>query len=164
MTERSGRFSVSVIAWLQQLSGVLQPNAARQRQTSRLGVIRCGVRWVLSDPFGVIGADMGCKLFVALQLEVAHHFIERRACGRTRGAEPPTTLGATKTPKTLLVNPYQLSAHGLCRCAQRVPACCQGTRRSASSSTAPFAAAYSLIAAENRYRIWASRMMHSECA
>jgi len=27
--------------------------------------------------FGVIGANMGCKLFVALQLEVAHHFIDR---------------------------------------------------------------------------------------
>jgi hypothetical protein len=57
------------------------------------------------------------KLFVALQLEVAHHFIERRAGGRTSGFEPPATFGATKTPKTLSLNPYQLSAHGLCRCA-----------------------------------------------
>jgi hypothetical protein len=26
--------------------------------------------------------------------------------------EPPATFGATKTPKTLLLNPYQLPAHG----------------------------------------------------
>ena len=61
---------------------------------------------------------MGRKLFVALQLEVARHFIERRAGGRSRGFEPPATFGATKTPKTLLLNPYQLPAHGrLRRCA-----------------------------------------------
>ncbi|MGA7358818.1 MAG: hypothetical protein WBW70_08185, partial [Candidatus Sulfotelmatobacter sp.] len=60
----------------------------------------------------VIGANMGCKLFVALQLEVAHHFIERRADGRARGFEPPATFGATKTPETLLLNPYQLPVHG----------------------------------------------------
>jgi hypothetical protein len=60
---------------------------------------------------------MGCKRFVALQFEVAHHFIEGRAGGRTRGFEPPATFGATKTPKILLLNPYQLSAHGVCRCA-----------------------------------------------
>ena len=66
----------------------------------------------------VIGANMHCKRFVALQLEVAHHFIERCAGGPTGGFEPPATFGATKTPKTLLVNPYQLPAHGrLCRCA-----------------------------------------------
>jgi hypothetical protein len=65
----------------------------------------------------VIGANMGCKLFIALQLEVAHHFIERCAGGRTRRFEPPATLGATKTPKTLFLNPYQLTSHGrLCRC------------------------------------------------
>jgi len=68
--------------------------------------------------FGVIGANMGSKLFVALQLEVAHHFIERCAGGRARRFEPPATFRATKTPKTLLLNPYQLPAHGrLCRCA-----------------------------------------------
>src|ERR1019366_9797962 len=58
---------------------------------------------------------MGCKLFVALQLEVAHHFVERLA-GRTTGFEPPATFRATKTPKTHFINPYQLPAHGrLCR-------------------------------------------------
>ena len=66
----------------------------------------------------VIGANMQRKLFVALQLEVAHHFIERCAPGRTRSFEPPATLGATKTPKMLLLNPYQLPAHSLlCRYA-----------------------------------------------
>jgi len=52
------------------------------------------------------------EFLVALQLEVAHHLIERSAAGRTRRLEPPATFGATKTPKTLLLNPYQLPAHG----------------------------------------------------
>jgi hypothetical protein len=51
------------------------------------------------------------EFLVALQLEVAHHLIERSAAGRTRRLEPPATFGATKTPKTLLLNPYQLPAH-----------------------------------------------------
>jgi hypothetical protein len=54
----------------------------------------------------MIGAHMGFKFLVALQLEVAHHFIERCAGGRTRGFEPPPTFGATETSKTLLLNPY----------------------------------------------------------
>jgi hypothetical protein len=61
---------------------------------------------------GVIGANMQCELFVALQLKVAHHFIERCPGERTRRFEPPATFGATKTSKTLLLNPYQLPAHG----------------------------------------------------
>ena len=70
----------------------------------------------LPDPFGVIGANMQSKLFVSLQLEVAHHFVERLAGGRIRGFEPPATFRATKTPKPRLINPYQLPAHGrLCR-------------------------------------------------
>jgi hypothetical protein len=55
---------------------------------------------------------MQFELFVSLQLEVAHHFIESRAGERSRRLEPPTTFGATKTPKTLLVNPYQVPGHG----------------------------------------------------
>jgi hypothetical protein len=55
---------------------------------------------------GAIRANMLCKLFVALQLEVAHHFIERYATGRARGFEPPATFGATKTSKTRLLNPH----------------------------------------------------------
>jgi len=63
----------------------------------------------------VIGANMQCKLFVALQLEVAHHFIERRAGEDTRRFEPPAAFGATKTSKTLLLSPNQFAAHG-CQC------------------------------------------------
>jgi hypothetical protein len=53
----------------------------------------------------VIGANMGCKGFVALQLEVPHHFIQRIAAGRTRSVEQPATFGATKTPKQFFVDP-----------------------------------------------------------
>jgi hypothetical protein len=60
---------------------------------------------------GVIGANMGCEFFVALQLEVAHHFIERFADGRTRRFEAPATFGTSKASKTLLLGPYQLPAH-----------------------------------------------------
>ena len=55
---------------------------------------------------------MGRKLFVALQLEVSHHFIERRAGRRSSRLEPPATFRTTKTPKMLLLNPYQLPVHG----------------------------------------------------
>jgi hypothetical protein len=59
---------------------------------------------------------MQCKRFVALQLEVAHQFIERCAGGPTGGFKPPATFGTSKTLKTLLFNPHQFSAHGrLCR-------------------------------------------------
>ena len=60
----------------------------------------------------MIGANMRCKRFVALQFEVAHHFFERCADGRTRRMEPPATFGATKTPKARLFYPYQFPAHG----------------------------------------------------
>jgi hypothetical protein len=64
----------------------------------------------------MIGANMGFKLFVALQLEIAYHFSERFAFRRTGRFEPPSTFGAAKTPKKLQLNPYQLPAHGcLCR-------------------------------------------------
>jgi hypothetical protein len=65
-----------------------------------------------------IVAQSFLKLFVALKLEVAHHFIERFAFRSTGRFEPPSTFGATKTPKTLQFDPYQLPAHGcLCLCA-----------------------------------------------
>lgn len=66
--------------------------------------------WILAGR--VFGANMGFELFVAQQLEVAPHFIERIASGTTGGCEPPSTFGATKTLKTLQLNPYQLPAHG----------------------------------------------------
>ena len=85
---------------------------------------------------------MGCKLFVALQLEVPHHFIERFAGGRTRGFEPPATFGATKTLKTLLLNPYQLPAHGhLCRFAPTSTRLLSRDETFWFAITAPFAAA-----------------------
>jgi hypothetical protein len=59
----------------------------------------------------VIGANMGCKLFVALQLEVPHHFIKGIASGRARGVEHPSAFGASKTAKTPFVDPYKLAGH-----------------------------------------------------
>ena len=77
----------------------------------------------------VIGANMQRKLFVALQLEVVHHFIERCAGGRSSRIEPPATCRASKTPKTLLFNPHQFPAHGrLCRCAASPSDRMPGTR------------------------------------
>src|SRR5260370_19520266 len=72
---------------------------------------------------------MQFKPSVRLHLEVAHHFIERCAGERSRRFEPPATFGATKTPKTRLLNPHQLSAHGcLCRCAPTPSDRMPGTR------------------------------------
>jgi hypothetical protein len=72
---------------------------------------------------------MQYKLSVALQLEVAHHFIERCAGERSMRFEPPATFGATKTLKTLLLNPYQSPAHGCqCRCAPTPSDRMPGTR------------------------------------
>jgi len=76
---------------------------------------------------------MQFELFVSLQLEVSHHFVERCAGERSRRLKPPATFGATKTSKTLLVNPYQVPDHE--------------TKRS------PFVAAYCLIAEENRHPV-----------
>ncbi len=101
---------------------------------------------------------MQCKLFVSLELEVAHHFIERCASGCTRGFESPATFGATKTPKTLLFNPHQFPIHGrLCRCAPRLSDRIASTRPSSRAKRSPFAAACCLIAARDRYPVWASR-------
>jgi len=68
----------------------------------------------------VFGANMQCERFVALQLKVPHHFIERYARGRSRRLEPPATFGAAKSTKMLLFNPHQFPAHGrLYRTSQR---------------------------------------------
>src|ERR1700687_4112097 len=72
----------------------------------------------------VIGANMQRELFVALHLEVAHHFIERCASRRSSRFEAPSTFRATKTPKPLLFNPCQLPAHSLLsRCAPTLSDC-----------------------------------------
>ena len=74
---------------------------------------------------------MQSKFLIALHLEVAHHFGERCTAGRTGRLEPPATVGATKTSKMPLINPYQISVHGfLCRYAPQrgaslLPACRQ---------------------------------------
>ena len=77
----------------------------------KLGATRRRLKRRVVGLFGVIGANMGCELFVALRLEVAHHFIEGAAGRRSRSIEPPATFGTTKTPKMLLLNPHQLPAH-----------------------------------------------------
>jgi hypothetical protein len=97
---------------------------------------------------------MGGKLLVALQLEVVHHFIERRAGGPIGGFEPPATFGTSKTLKTLLFNPYQLPAHDRLmslRSDEYPRALSRETKRSGSPLTAFFAAACCQIAAGNRH-------------
>jgi hypothetical protein len=90
------------------------------------------------------------EVFVALQLEVPHHFIERCAGGRSRRLEPPATFGATKTPKTLLLNPHQVPAHGLlCRRALSLSDCIPWYPL-ALRGCSPFAATDCLLAAEDR--------------
>jgi hypothetical protein len=69
---------------------------------------------------GVISANMGGKLVVALQLEVVHHFIERDAGWPAGGFEPPATFGTTKTLKTLLFNPHQFPSHGYLRRGEKM--------------------------------------------
>src|SRR4029077_3212902 len=60
------------------------------------------------------------KLLVALQLKVAHRFIERLASGRAKRVKDPGAVGATPTAQTWLFNPYQLPTHGCpCRRAHR---------------------------------------------
>jgi hypothetical protein len=54
---------------------------------------------------------MGCKLFVALQLEVPHHFIEGFTRGRCRRMKPPGAFRASKTAKTVFFDPYKRAWH-----------------------------------------------------
>jgi hypothetical protein len=101
---------------------------------------------------GVIGTNMGCKLFV-IQLEVAHHLIERCAGRGVSRFEPPATFGATKTPKTRLLNPYQLPSHGrLGRCANENPLAVKRDETFWFATSVPFAAVSWLIAPENRHQ------------
>jgi hypothetical protein len=57
----------------------------------------------------MLGANMGSKLVVALQLEVLHHFIKGIARGRAGGLEDPGACGATETSKTTFLDPYELA-------------------------------------------------------
>jgi len=54
---------------------------------------------------------MRYKLFVALQLEVPHHFIERFTRGRSRRIKPQGAFRASKTAKTRLFDAYKLAGH-----------------------------------------------------
>lgn len=66
----------------------------------------------LLTPSEAVGAIVGGKFFVTLQLEIAYHLAERCAGGHIGRLEPPAAFGATETVKTLLLDPYQLPAHG----------------------------------------------------
>jgi hypothetical protein len=56
---------------------------------------------------------MACKIFIAPQLEVLFHFIERIASGRSRGIEHPCAIRASPALKTLFFYPYQFARHDL---------------------------------------------------
>lgn len=81
-----------------------------------ISVVRFELFGVCDLASWMIGANMQCKLFVAPQLEVAHHFIERCSGRRSSRFEAPATFRTTKTPKPLLLNPNQLAAHSLLSC------------------------------------------------
>jgi hypothetical protein len=59
----------------------------------------------------VIGANMRCKLLVALQLEAPHDFIERLTRRCSRRIKPPGAFRASKTAKTRLFDPYKLAGY-----------------------------------------------------
>src|ERR1035437_6611747 len=106
---------------------------------------------------------MGGKLFLALQLEVAHHFIERCAGERTRRSEPPATYGATKTPKMLLLNPYQLPAHGrLCRCTPTSTRLLSGDETFWFAINGSFRSGVLPDCSRKPYPVWACRKMHKK--
>jgi hypothetical protein len=63
----------------------------------------------------MIGANMQRELFIALQLKVAHHLIERFAGRRAGRVEDPSAFGTTKTLKMRLLNPFQRPVHVLVR-------------------------------------------------
>ena len=58
-------------------------------------------------PTGVLSANVGGKLPVALQFEIPHHFIKGIARGRAGGLEDPGACGTTKTTKTAFFNPCE---------------------------------------------------------
>ena len=59
----------------------------------------------------VPGAQMRCKLPVALPLVVLLHFIYRAAGGHTRRLELPCAFGTSPTLEALCFNPHHLSTH-----------------------------------------------------
>jgi hypothetical protein len=57
----------------------------------------------------VLGAKMGCKFSVAMQLEDLLHLSERFATECIRRAEYPGTFGATPTLKMVMFDPHELT-------------------------------------------------------
>jgi transposase-like protein len=62
---------------------------------------------------GMFSANIGCEIFIALQLVVLLHFIQRFAGGWSRRIEHPCAFGAAPAPKTLFFDPYQFAEHRL---------------------------------------------------
>jgi len=61
---------------------------------------------------GVLGANMGGELVVALLLKVLDHFTKRFASGRIRRVEHPSAFGATPTIKGAFFDPFELASRG----------------------------------------------------
>ena len=64
---------------------------------------------VLCSGSRVLGANMGRKLLVALRLEDLLHLGERFAAECIRRAEHPGIFGETRTLKTVMFDPYELT-------------------------------------------------------
>jgi hypothetical protein len=107
---------------------------------------------------GVIGTNMQSKFFVALQLEVAHHFPERCASGHAERYEPPAALGATKAPKMHFINPHHRPGHGCAhRCAATSADGKPGIGSASRDKRAPYHIGVSPIATEDPHPAWAGR-------
>jgi hypothetical protein len=61
---------------------------------------------------GVLGANMGGELVVALLLKVLHHFTKRFAAGRISSIEHPSAFRTTPTIKAVFFDPYELASRG----------------------------------------------------
>ena len=59
---------------------------------------------------GVLGANMGGKLVVALLLEVSQHFVKRFASCRIRSIEHPSAFRATSTMKAAFFDPFAVTS------------------------------------------------------
>ena len=59
---------------------------------------------------GVLGANMGGKVVVALLLEVSQHFVKRLTSWRIRSVEHPSAFRATPTMKAASFDPYELAS------------------------------------------------------
>jgi len=102
----------------------------------------------------VNGANVRCKLPIAPQFKVPHHFIERLARGRAGRVEDPGALGATPTSKTLPFNPNQFPVHDSAASlsptlSDRMPS----TRLPSKDAAFSFRVAYCLMQQKNRHAV-----------